>query len=99
MSHDLRTPLNAIIGFADLLRQPPPDAEGRASGYVSDIEASGREMLALVNNMLKLVKIEAGKTDLQLVPTDICHITKDAVAARLSHAQYLAKVICNKLGS
>ena len=87
MSHELRTPLNAIIGFADLLRQTPPGADGNAGEYAADIEASGRELLALVNDMLELAKIEAGKTELQLVPADIGDIARDAVAARLGAAR------------
>jgi PAS domain S-box-containing protein len=82
MSHELRTPLNAIIGFADLLRQAPPDDADRAREYATDIEASGRELLALVNNMLELAKIEAGKTELQLAPADIVSLARDAVTAR-----------------
>jgi PAS domain S-box-containing protein len=88
MSHELRTPLNAIIGFADLLRQTPPAADGRANEYATDIEASGREMLALVNDMLELAKIEAGKTELRLIPADICDIARDAVAARRGAAAH-----------
>lgn len=86
MSHELRTPLNAIIGFAELLRQAPPG--DRAGEYAADIEASGREMLALVNAMLELAKIEAGKTELQLVPTDLGDIARDAVAARRGAAAH-----------
>jgi PAS domain S-box-containing protein len=82
MSHELRTPLNAIIGFANLLRKTPPGADARVREYAADIEASGSEMLALVNDMLELAKIEAGKTELQLDPADICQIARDAVAAR-----------------
>jgi len=63
MSHELCTPLNAIIGLAFLLRQTPPGTDGSASRIATDIEASGREMLALVNDMLELAKIESGKTE------------------------------------
>jgi signal transduction histidine kinase len=66
MSHELRTPLNAIIGFSDILDQRMSgELNERQSEYVRDIAGSGRHLLALVNDILDLSKVEAGKMELQ----------------------------------
>ena len=67
MSHELRTPLNAIIGFSDILDQRMSgELNERQAQYVRDIAGSGRHLLALVNDILDLSKVEAGKMELQL---------------------------------
>jgi signal transduction histidine kinase len=68
MSHELRTPLNAIIGFAELIlhRLPDPAAAAKLAEYVTDIHSSGTLLLSIINDILDLSKIEAGKRDLQL---------------------------------
>lgn len=72
MSHELRTPLNAIIGFSEALKTgllgPLESAQEEAVGDVFD---SGKHLLSLINDILDLSKIEAGKMELQLEPTDI----------------------------
>jgi len=73
MSHELRTPLNAIIGFAELIlhRLPDPAATARLASYVTDIHNSGTLLLSIINDILDLSKIEAGKRDLQ---REICAV-------------------------
>src|SRR5262249_57095483 len=61
MSHELRTPLNAVIGLADLLLLERDPLNGRQREYLGGIASSGRHLLALVNDVLDLAKIEAGK--------------------------------------
>jgi signal transduction histidine kinase len=65
MSHELRTPLNAILGFADIMRREQFGAMGQARyvGYADDIHHSGSHLLSLINDILDLSKIEAGKFD------------------------------------
>jgi len=67
MSHELRTPLNAIIGFSEVLREGMfgPLNEKQAD-YVKDIHESGKHLLSLINDILDLSKIEAGKMELEL---------------------------------
>lgn len=66
MSHDLRTPLNAILGFSDMIRREAfgPIGQDRYRDYVNDIHDSGQLLLNMINDVLDLSKIEAGKYDL-----------------------------------
>ena len=75
MSHEIRTPMNAIIGFTDLLSNRVKDPE--LSQYVSRIQSSSRSLLTLINDILDLSKVEAGKMELAPAPTDLHTIMDD----------------------
>lgn len=66
VSHELRTPLASIIGFAELLREASSSEGGRTLRYSENIMSSGRMLLGLINDLLDLAKIEAGKLELHL---------------------------------
>jgi two-component system, NarL family, sensor histidine kinase BarA len=67
VSHELRTPLTSIIGFAELLRESPSgDGDPRTLRYAENILISGRILLEIINDLLDLAKIEAGKTELRI---------------------------------
>ncbi|MFQ5806424.1 MAG: ATP-binding protein [Phycisphaerae bacterium] len=67
VSHELRTPLTSIIGFAELLREgPQAEINARTARYAENILISGRILLEIINDLLDLAKIEAGKVDLHL---------------------------------
>jgi signal transduction histidine kinase len=67
MSHELRTPLNAIIGFSEVLGERMfGDLNEKQEEYMKDIHASGRHLLSLINDILDLSKIEAGRMELEL---------------------------------
>jgi CheY-like chemotaxis protein len=77
MSHELRTPLAAIMGFAELLHRDEPDAKRRSwSGYVLD---GGRHLLAIVNELLEVSRIEAGKMMLMTEPVDTQRAVDDVL--------------------
>ena len=66
MSHELRTPLNAIIGFSEvLLERLFGDLNDKQADYLQDIHASGKHLLTLINDILDLSKIEAGRMELE----------------------------------
>jgi signal transduction histidine kinase/HAMP domain-containing protein len=67
MSHELRTPLNAIIGFSEaLLEKMFGEMNAKQEDYLKDIHSSGRHLLSLINDILDLAKVEAGRMELEL---------------------------------
>ena len=72
MSHELRTPLNAIIGFSEVLRERMfGELNDKQVEYLQDIHASGKHLLSLINDILDLSKIEAGRMELELGAFDL----------------------------
>jgi signal transduction histidine kinase/DNA-binding NarL/FixJ family response regulator len=89
MSHELRTPLNGILGYAQLLqRRIDPQATEQLEG-LRIIERSGEHLLTLVNDLLDLAKIEAGKLELHAMDTDLVDLLQhvaDLARVRAEHA-------------
>jgi PAS domain S-box-containing protein len=81
MSHELRTPLNAIIGFSEMLIE---DAEDQGQeGFIPDLQkihTASKHLLSLINNVLDLSKIEAGKMELYLETFEVMHLIQDVVS-------------------
>lgn len=85
MSHELRTPLNAVIGFSDLMTREPadedaPDRISVPTEWVEHINSSGLHLLDLINDILDLAKVEAGKIDLNPEPLDVQSMVSATVA-------------------
>src|SRR5580658_4988107 len=93
MSHELRTPLNGIIGFSEFLIDEKAGAlNAQQKEYLSDVLASGRHLLRLINDVLDLSKIEAGKMTitpeaLELTPAieEVC-----GVVSPIAHSKSIA---------
>jgi PAS domain S-box-containing protein len=82
MSHELRTPLNAIIGFTGtLLMKLPGPLNADQEKQLKTVQSSGRHLLSLINDLLDLAKIEAGKVELVLEPADCRAVVEEASAA------------------
>ncbi|GAC1696222.1 MAG: hypothetical protein NVS9B6_03010 [Candidatus Limnocylindrales bacterium] len=80
MSHELRTPLNAIIGFSEVLQQKMfGELNEQQTDYLGDIVSSGRHLLSLINDILDLSKIEAGRMELQLTSFSLVAALGNAV--------------------
>ncbi|CUW37195.1 putative sensor histidine kinase [Magnetospirillum sp. XM-1] len=79
MSHELRTPLNAIIGFSDALIAGFPDhsCRTRCHDYLGHVQSSGHLLLALINDVLDLSKIEAGRMEIDAIPTAIMPLVRE----------------------
>ncbi len=82
MSHELRTPLNAIIGFGQLLAMPETMARDAAqrAGFVEHIVDAGRHLLTLINEILNLAQIEAGKVEVRIERVDLGHLLAECNA-------------------
>jgi signal transduction histidine kinase len=80
MSHELRTPLNAVIGFSEVLIQRMfGELNAKQDEYLKDIHASGQHLLSLINDILDLSKIEAGRMDLAPAPFHLPSALENAV--------------------
>lgn len=80
MSHELRTPLNAIIGFSEILvDEGVGKLNEKQKEYVKDVLDSGQHLLLLINDVLDIKKVEAGKMELQLVETNIKSIVDSGI--------------------
>jgi signal transduction histidine kinase len=88
MSHELRTPLNAIIGFSDALAQRLfGEINEKQAEYLSDIMESGQHLLALINDILDLSKIEAGRMELDASEVDLGRLVESTLALVRERAQ------------
>ena len=82
MSHELRTPLNAILGFSDLMRTEPADGERRSvpNDWIEHINNAGHHLLELINDVLDLAKVEAGRIELHAEPLDLSAAVGEVLA-------------------
>ncbi len=81
MSHELRTPLNAIIGYSEMLREDAEDAgEETAVSDLDKVLAAARHLLALINDILDLSKIEAGRLEIYCETFDLQQLVRDVVS-------------------
>jgi signal transduction histidine kinase/DNA-binding response OmpR family regulator len=81
MSHELRTPLNAIIGFSEVLRDGLVGAlTEKQRGFIGDIFSSGNHLLSLINDILDLSKVEAGKMVLDTEPIDVAALISNSLS-------------------
>ena len=88
MSHELRTPLNAIIGFSDVLLQKMfGELNEQQADYLEDIRSSGSHLLTLINDILDLSKIEAGRMELEVAPFSLVAALNNAVTLVRERAQ------------
>ncbi len=104
MSHELRTPLNAIIGFSEVLLQKIfGDLNPKQEEYLRDVVGSGRHQLALVNDILDLSKVEAGKMELERAPTSVAQLVETCLVLvrgrAVSHGIALSATVAPDVGS
>ena len=110
ISHEIRTPLNAILGFAEVIMDERfgPVGNERYKDYMKDIHRSGEHVMSLVNDLLDLSKIEAGKMDMTFTATDANAVvsecvslmqpqaSRERVVMRLSLAPRLPKIVADE---
>jgi signal transduction histidine kinase len=91
VSHELRTPLNSIIGFADLLREELSAIESpqeKHLRFLTNITTSGRSLLEMINELLSMAKIEAGRMELAIEPASIVDLVEGIVGIMSPQAKY-----------
>lgn len=110
ISHELRTPLNAILGFSEVMKAERfgPIGNAKYKGYITDIHTSGEHLLSLINDLLDLSKVEAGKFELNFTAVDMpdmveqcIHIMEDQaregrVLVRTSRPKRLPAVVADQ---
>lgn len=80
MSHELRTPLNSVIGFTNiLLKNKDGHLDDKDVGYLQRVLSNGKHLLELINEVLDLAKVEAGRMDLVIEPVDLGHLVVETV--------------------
>jgi signal transduction histidine kinase len=101
VSHEVRTPLNSIIGFAELMlgERLGPIGNPRYKGYVEDIHHSGLYALSLLNDLLDISKIEAGKFELNFTAVDVPELVEDCAASLQPLAKRARIVLRTSLAS
>ena len=89
MSHELRTPLNAVIGFSEIIagEMIGPIGVPKYKEYASDIVASGRHLLDVINDILDSVKLQSGKLTLRLEPVPIAEVVETAIRMMREQAE------------
>ncbi len=90
VSHELRTPLNSIIGFADLLAEiasAEPNADPKRVRYIQNIQRSGRSLLDMINELLDMAKIEAGRMEVAIAPASVADLCEGLQAIMRPMAQ------------
>jgi PAS domain S-box-containing protein len=100
ISHEIRTPLNAIIGFSEVMMQERfgPIGNERYRQYLKDIHTSGGHLVSLLNDLLDLSKIEAGKLELTFANIDLNELTQQSVALMQPQASRERIIIRTSLG-
>jgi two-component system, sensor histidine kinase len=97
MSHELRTPMNAIIGFSEILSEAPLPKEQR--DYARSITQSATCLLTLINDILDLAKIEAGKLELERMPFDLSELIDNVAAMFKIPAREKGVVVASRIDS
>ncbi|MEA2877058.1 MAG: hypothetical protein QOF14_2254 [Hyphomicrobiales bacterium] len=101
ISHEIRTPLNAIIGFSEVMigEQFGPLGSDRYREYMKDIHASGEHLVSLINDLLDLSKIEAGKLDLVFASVNLNELVRQCVALMQPQANQQRIIIRSSLSA
>ncbi len=100
MSHELRTPLNAIIGFSEMMETGlfGPLGSPKYQEYAHDIRSSGQHLLELINDILDMSKIEAGRMTLEKQATDLSTVIEESLRLVSGRAEIASVKVLNEVG-
>ena len=94
MSHELRTPLNSVIGFSNIILRNRRNALDESDiAYLTRVNAAGTHLLGLINDVLDIAKVEAGRMTLEIVPVDVVALARGVVGQLDSHLQAAGLVL------
>jgi len=102
ISHELRTPLNSIIGFAELLEEiarTDPQADPKRTRYITNILSSGRSLLEMINELLNMAKIEAGRMEVNLEATSVGDVIEGLLNIMRPQAQARRVILAADVGA
>ena len=101
ISHEIRTPMNAIIGFAEVMQEERlgPVGNAKYKEYLGDIQVSGKHVVSLVNDLLDLAKIEAGRMELTFAATDLNAVVASCVGILQPQANANRVLVRSQLAS
>ncbi len=99
MSHEFRTPLNAIIGFSEIIAEDmlPPESRQRYRDYARDIRSSGRHLLDVINQVLDMAKIEAGRFEPRDEPLEMIDLAESALRTMEPAAREAGVAVTSRL--
>ena len=101
VSHELRTPLNSIIGFAEVLDElagGDPDADPKRQRYIQNILTSGRSLLEMIDELLGMAKIEAGRMEVSIQPTSVSDLLEGLAGIMRPQAEAKTIELLTKFG-
>jgi PAS domain S-box-containing protein len=87
MSHEIRTPMNSVLGFTEVLRRNIERDEQKRKQYLNTIHTSGTHLLNLINDILDLSKIEAGRLEVESIPCEVHRVVWDVITAMRVRAE------------
>ncbi|MEQ9364792.1 MAG: response regulator, partial [Leptospirales bacterium] len=96
MSHEIRTPMNAILGMADLLAEGPGARERKK--YITILQGAGETLMALINDILDLAKVEAGRIELERVNFNLVELVESTVEIMANEAHKKGLEISHRIG-
>jgi signal transduction histidine kinase/ActR/RegA family two-component response regulator len=97
MSHELRTPMNGVLGFAQLLETTAIDDNQRH--YLMRLQQAGQSLLEIINDILDVSKIEAGKLEIVKAPFDVCKLVEDTISAQAPQAERKGLTLSHDIAS
>lgn len=87
MSHEIRTPMNAVLGFTEVLRRNLVQDEGKRQQHLNTIHSSGTHLLNLINDILDISKIEAGRLEVETIPCEVHRVIAEVVTVMRVRAE------------
>ncbi|MEM7478918.1 MAG: ATP-binding protein, partial [Planctomycetota bacterium] len=97
MSHEIRTPMNAILGFTDILRRGLEGSKAKRDEYLNTIHSSGNHLIELINDILDLSKVEAGRIELEQREFNLPELVQQSIVVHQARATDKSIQLCHEI--